>query len=102
MIGKREPKSEFRLDGIGLDVVGREAAVCGRAGLIGSIELNSELFLFVDDVVDGAVVRGRAGLIGRLEVNNELSAGIFVSVRLEPCEIPVSSSSSETSVDAWD
>lgn len=95
LIGNREPKSEFRLDGVVRDVVGRDV-VCGRAGLIGSIELNSELFLFVDDVVDEAVVRGRAGLIGRLETNSELSAGMLFPVLVEPREVSVSPVGSET------
>lgn len=85
-----------------LDVVGRDVDVCGRAGLIGNIELNSELFLFVDDVVDEAVVRGRAGLMGRLEPNSELSAGTLFPVLVEPREIPVSSVGSETSFGTLD
>jgi hypothetical protein len=86
LIGNREPKSEFRLDGAGRDVVGRDVVVCGRDGLIGSFELNSELFLFVDDVVDEAVVRGRAGLMGRLEPNSELSSETLFLVPIKPCE----------------
>lgn len=85
LFGNREPKIEFRLEGIGRDVV------WGRAGLIGRIELNKEFFLFVDDVVDGAVARGRAGLMGRLESNSELSAGLLSPVPHESRELAVSS-----------
>jgi len=55
--------------------IGRDAAVCARAGLIGNKEPKSEFRL---DVVGGDAVGrdvdvcGRAGLIGSIELNSEI------------------------------
>lgn len=103
LIGKREPKSEFRREGVAREVVKRDIAVCGIAGLIGSLELNSELLLFVEvDDVDEADVCGRAGLIGRLELSNELSSGTVLLVPIAPCGISVSCFGPEPSFDVTD